>query len=111
MSNRPVNLLLNDIHEAMGRITRYTAGMSFESFKTDEKTIDAVVRNMEIMGEAANRLSDEFQEAHANIEWHKIVGLRNRIVHEYFGIDIDIIWEILKRDLPPLLSNLQRLRG
>ncbi len=111
MSNRPVNLLLNDICEAIERIARYTAGMSFGSFKEDEKTVDAVVRNMEIIGEAAHRLPDEFQEAHSDIEWHKIVGLRNRIVHEYFGIDIDIIWEILRRDLPSLLSNLQRLRG
>ena len=110
MSNRPINMLLDDICEAIERIARYTAGMSFEAFKGDEKTIDAVVRNMEIIGEAANRLPDEFREAHSDIEWHKIVGLRNRIVHEYFGIDIDIIWQILKRDLPSLLSSLQRMR-
>ena len=84
--------------------------MPFEAFTQDEKTIDAVVRNMEVIGEAANRLPDEFKERHSDIEWYKVVGLRNRIVHEYFGIDLEIIWQILQRDLPSLQSSVQSLR-
>jgi uncharacterized protein with HEPN domain len=109
MSKRRVNLLLDDITDAIARIARYTTGMSFEAFAQDEKTIDAVVRNMEIIGEAANRLSDEFKEEHSEIEWYKVVGLRNRIVHEYFGIDLEIIWQILQGDLPSLQASIERI--
>jgi len=111
MSKRPVNLLLDDICEAIDRAARYTAETSFEVFIHDEKTVDAVVRTLEIIGEAANRLPDEFKESHCDIEWHKIVGLRNRIVHEYFGIDLEIVWQILHRDLPCLRASIKRLRS
>jgi len=73
----------------------YTRGMSLEDFSKDQKSIDAVARNFEIMGEAANRLPDEFKESHSEIEWFKIVGLRHRIVHEYFGVDLEITWRIM----------------
>jgi uncharacterized protein with HEPN domain len=111
MSKRPVNLLLDDISEAIERVARYTAGMSFAIFTNDEKTVDAVVRNLEIIGEAANRLPDEFKDGHPEIEWHKVIGLRNRIVRDYFGIDLEIIWQILHRDLPPLQASIQRIRS
>lgn len=83
--------------------------MSFEAFSNDQKTIDAVARNLQIIGEAASRLPDEFKEEHSSLEWHKIVGLGHRIVHEYFGIDIEIIWQILCKDLPALRANLPRI--
>ena len=83
--------------------------MSLENFTKDQKSIDAVARNLEIMGEAANRLPDEFKESHSEIEWFKIVGLRHRIVHEYFGVDLQIIWQILHKDLPELRQSLSRL--
>jgi uncharacterized protein with HEPN domain len=73
----------------------------------DEKTQDAVVRNLEIIGEAANRLPQEFKVRHADIEWPKIVGLRHRIVHDYFGIDLKIIWRIINEDLRVFKSQLQ----
>ena len=111
MPKRPVNLLLDDIGEAIERAMRYTAGMSFAAFAHDEKTVDAVVRNLEIIGEAANRLPDEFKDEHCEIEWHKVVGLRNRIIHDYFGIDLEIIWQILHRDLPSLQVSIRRLRS
>jgi len=106
MSKRHVDLLVNDIREAIKRIENYIEGMSFEDFSQDQKSIDAVVRNLEIMGEAANRLPDEFKESHSDIEWYKIVGLRHRIVHEYFGVDLQIIWRILQKDLPELRRSL-----
>jgi len=74
MSKRPTDLLLNDIRESIDRIEKYTEGMSLEDFSKDRKTIDAVARNLEIMGEAANRLPDEFKEIHSDVEWYKIVG-------------------------------------
>jgi len=83
--------------------------MSFEDFSNDRKSIDAVTRNLEIMGEAANRLPDEFKESHSDVEWHKIVVLRHRIVHEYFGVDLQIIWRIIRKDLPELHRSLSRI--
>jgi len=109
MSKRPTNLLLNDIRESIDRIQEYTEGMSLEDFSKHQMAIDAVTRNLEIMGEAANRLPDEFRESHSDVEWYKIVGLRHRIVHEYFGVDLEIIWQILRKDLPQLRRSLSRL--
>jgi len=110
MSKRPVDLLLDDICQAIDRIKEYTQGLSSEAFSKDQKTIDAVVRNFEIIGEAANRLPDDFKESHSDIEWHKVVGLRHRIVHEYFSVDVQIIWQILRRDLPSLRQKLLPIR-
>ena len=111
MSERTVDLLIEDIWEAIERIERYTSGMPRKSFEEDEKTTDAVVRNLEIIGEAANRLPDSFKDEHSEIEWIKIIGLRHRIVHEYFGVDLAIIWEILQRDLPAFKQQLQDIRS
>jgi uncharacterized protein with HEPN domain len=109
MSNRPIKLLLSDILESIDRVPLYIEGLSFDAFSNDQKSIDAVVRNLEIIGEAANRLPDEFKDKHPEVEWHKVVGLRNRIIHDYFGIDIKIIWQIMHTDLPALRQILSKL--
>ncbi len=111
MSKRPVDLLLDDICEAIDRIEQYISGMSFDVFSKDRKTVDAVVRNLEIIGEASNRLPAGFKNSHSQIEWHKVVGLRHRIVHEYFGIDLQIVWQILQKDLPSLREAISQIRG
>jgi uncharacterized protein with HEPN domain len=107
MSRRTAELLLADIREAIEKIDRYTGGLSLDGFMADEKTQDAVVRNLEIIGEAANRLPQEFKVRRADIEWPKIVGLRHRIVHDYFGIDLKIIWRIINEDLRVFKAQLQ----
>ncbi len=111
MSKRPVDLLLDDICEAIDRIEQYISGMSFDVFSNDRKSVDAVVRNLEIIGEASNRLPADFKNSHSQIEWHKVVGLRHRIVHEYFGIDLQIVWQILQKDLPSLHEAISQIRG
>ncbi len=111
MSKRPINLLLNDICQAIDRIEQYIKNLSFDAFSDDQKSVDAVVRNLEIIGEAASRLPDEFKEKYSEIEWYKVVGLRHRIVHEYFGIDLEIIWQILQKDLPELRQKITRIMG
>jgi uncharacterized protein with HEPN domain len=83
--------------------------MSFEEFLKDSKTIDAVIRNFEIIGEAANRLPDEFKEEYPSIDWHKIRGFRNRIVHDYMGIDFGIVWDIRNSYLPSLIESLKKI--
>ncbi len=109
MSKRPIDLLLNDICQAIDRIEQYIGNLSFDAFSKDQKSVDAVVRNLEIIGEAAIRLPDEFKEKYSEIEWHKVVGLRHRIVHEYFGIDLEIIWQILQKDLPELKQKIMQI--
>ena len=106
MSKRPIDLLLNDICQAIDRIDQYIKNLSFDAFSDDQKSVDAVARNLEIIGEAANRLPVEFKEKYSEIEWYKVVGLRHRIVHEYFGIDLEIIWQILQKDLPELKRKI-----
>ncbi|HPA45375.1 MAG TPA: DUF86 domain-containing protein [bacterium] len=106
MFRRPVTVLIEDILEAVEKIERFTRDMDLGSFLTDDKTSDAVVRNFEIIGEAASRLPGDFRLQHSEIHWRKIIGLCHRIVHEYFGIDLRLVWQISRRDLPELRSAL-----
>ena len=108
-SRRADRLLVDDVIESLRRISEYVESMRKETFLTDQKTIDAVVRNLEIVGEAAARLSHEAKQYGPTIEWSHITGLRNRIVHEYFGVDTEIVWEIVRHDLPLLGESLRRL--
>ncbi len=106
MSRRAPLLLIEDIIDSGNKIIEYTNNLSFNDFTNDSKTIDAVIRNFEIIGEAANRLPENFKEEHSEIDWHRIRGFRNRIVHDYFGIDYAIVWEIKNSFLPNLISKL-----
>jgi uncharacterized protein with HEPN domain len=110
MSKREPSLLVNDIIESGVKILQYTEGMTYESFLEDSKTIDAVIRNFEIIGEAANRLSEAYKEKYPDIDWFKIRGFRNRIVHDYMGIDFGIVWQIREQFLPDLIERLQHLQ-
>ncbi|MGR6087538.1 MAG: HepT-like ribonuclease domain-containing protein [Arcticibacter sp.] len=105
MSKRVPGLLVADMIESAEKIISYTDGFSFEEFINDDKTVDAVIRNFEIIGEAANRLPDEFKTANPQIEWSTLRGFSNRIVHDYFGIDYSIVWNIIKNYLPGLLTS------
>jgi len=110
MSRRGTPLLIEDIWEAVEKIERYVSALNHEAFIKDDKTIDSVARNLEIIGEAANRISKDFRAQHSEIDWPKIIGLRNRIVHDYFNIDVEIVWEIVQKDLPTFKSKLLVVR-
>ncbi|MCK9275027.1 MAG: DUF86 domain-containing protein [Syntrophales bacterium] len=99
---RDPRLYLDDILEAIIQIREYTASIDFESFVRDRKTQDAVVRNLEIIGEAAGRLPEFLKSRALHIEWHKIAGLRNILIHEYFGINLPIVWDIVLNKLDSL---------
>ena len=109
MPRRDPDLLLEDIRSAIVRIESYTRGLKREQFLTDEKTIDAVARNLEIIGEAVRWLPDEFKAQHEGIQWEQIAGLRNRIVHDYFGLDLEIIWQVVQTSLPELREQLDEI--
>jgi len=110
MSKRNPTLLLNDIIESGNFIAEYTKDfLEFEDFISDRKTVDAVIRNFEIIGEAANRLPESFKNKHSSIDWNRLRGFRNRIVHEYFGIDYEIVWQITKHFLPKMILELKQI--
>lgn len=109
MSKRLNHILLVDMLVAIDKIQRYTAGMSLEDFEQDEKTVDAVVHNFAVIGEAANKIDEALKNRHSEVEWHRIIGLRNRIVHEYFGVDTSIIWTIIQKSLPDFKVQIESL--
>jgi uncharacterized protein with HEPN domain len=109
MSKRSDNLLLEDIIEAIDSILEYTSDISIERFLADKKTKDAVVRNFEIIGEAANKLSKGIKESNQPIDWAGLIGFRNVIVHDYFGIDYDVVWNIKTNNLPKLKKDIHHL--
>jgi uncharacterized protein with HEPN domain len=106
---RDAAVLVGDIHDAMDKIGRYVLGMDRDAFLADEKTADAVVRNLEIIGEAAKQMPDEFKTRHATVPWAQMAGLRNRVVHDYAGVDLEIVWEIVKTSLPELRKQLDAM--
>ena len=92
--------------EAMHRIERYIAGKDFEAFISDDMMYYAVVKNIEIIGEAANMLTQNFRDAHQEVPWKLVVGMRNYIVHEYFQVDNTVVWEVVSSDLPMLQKQI-----
>ena len=109
MSKRDWRLFVEDILESIDLIEAYVKDMEFDDFRNDRKTIDAVVRNFEIIGEASRNIPDEIKNRYQNIDWKGMIGLRNRIAHEYFGLDISIIWFILKQELPMLKEKIEMI--
>lgn len=109
MSKREFKLYLQDILDSITKIEEYIEGLSYESFGKDEKTIDAVVRNLEIIGEAARKIPSEFTAQHPDIPWEGMVSVRNKVLHEYFGVDLEILWKTIKEDLSGLKEQIKNL--
>ena len=105
--SREWELYLEDILESCEKILRFTEGLTFEQFTNDERTYDAVVRNLEIIGEAAKHIPDDIRVVLPNIEWRKAAGLRDMLAHAYFGIDNDILWDIVRNKVPELADAVR----
>ncbi len=97
--------------DAIDAISGFVKDMNFELFCRDRKTVDAVVRNLEVIGEAARFLPEEVRQQYPNVPWENIVGMRSVLVHEYFGVDFDILWTTVQNDLPALRTHLQSMLG
>ena len=100
---------LDDILQAIAFIREYVKDMDYKTFEADRKTQDAVVRNLEVIGEAARTVPDEVREEAAEIEWHKIIALRNILIHEYFGVNLKIVWDVIQNKLDSVESTCRRL--
>ena len=106
MSRREWSLFVADMQEAIEKIASYVDAMTFIDFQSDTRTVDAVIHNLLVIGEAARCLPASSKENHPDIDWIAINGLRNRIAHEYFGLSLSVIWEIVQTDLPHLEKQL-----
>ena len=106
---RDDTVYLHPILDGIGSIEEYTKGMSENEFLSNSMAHDAVVRQIEIIGEAARNISDEFRNKHSKIPWGKMTGIRNKIIHEYFNINYAIVWDTVRDDLPSLKKSIKKL--
>jgi uncharacterized protein with HEPN domain len=109
MSKRDARLFLADMLESIEKIERYTASLDFEQFAADDLIVDAVTRNLEIIGEAARQIPGPIRRRYPEIAWRRVVGFRNIVIHEYFAVDLGIVWTIIRKNLPALKHALQNM--
>ncbi len=104
-------IYISHILTAINDIKEFTKGMRKEGFLNNKMAKHAVVRNIEVIGEAGKNLSKEFREKHADIPWKDIIKMRNKVTHFYFGIDYNTVWEVIRRDIPLLEEKLKSIKG
>lgn len=100
---------LADIHATMGKIPAFVAGMTYEQFAADEKTVFAVIRALEIIGEATKKVPQAVRNRHPEIPWKRMAGMRDRVIHGYRGVDLAIVWETATRTIPELIPRIARV--
>jgi len=110
VSGREWRFYINDMMAFASKVIAYTEGMRQQDFIDSGISYDAVLRNLELIGEAAMHVPDAVRQAHSEIPWRMIIATRNRLIHAYLGIDNDIIWSIIQDDIPPLLAALKKLK-
>ena len=109
MSKRDPQLYLRDILDSINKIAKFSQELSYEDFKANDMAIDAIVRNLEIIGEAARNMPAEVKDNNTEIPWEKMVSMRNKILHEYFGVDLEILWKTTQEDLPVLKVQIEKV--
>ena len=107
--SRSWRLFLQDMIESAGKVRRYAEGLSLESFQQDGMAYDAVLRNLEIIGEAAKHIPPEIRDRYPEVDWRGVAGLRDLLAHAYFGLDDNTLWDIIQTKLPDFLSQANRI--
>jgi len=106
---RDPRLYVDDILESLTKIGIYVEGMSFDAFRKDSRTIDAVVRNFEIIGEASKQLPEDLRRKHPDVEWKEMSGMRDKLIHAYFGVNLEVVWKTAKERVPKLRLAVQQV--
>ncbi len=102
-------LYLADIQEACEKVLKYTKGVTYQDFVRDDLIFDAVLRNLEVIGEAAKHISEETRQRYPDIKWRKIAGFRDIVAHEYFGVDEETVWDIVENEIPALVKMVREI--
>ena len=98
-----------DILTSIQEIEEFVEGMNFEDFVKDRKTVNAVIRSLEVMGEAVKKIPLEIREKYQEIPWKYIAGMRDKLIHEYHGVDLEIVWEVVEKEIPPLKPKFEKI--
>lgn len=106
---RDVDLLLGDILDAVHSIQTFTEGLSYEEFRADDLVSSAVVQKFEVIGEAAKNIPKKFREEHSNIPWEEMAGMRDRLIHGYFEVDLELVWKTVQNEIPELQKGIKSL--
>lgn len=109
MSERSIRLYLEDVLNSIAKIEEYVAGLSFEDFRGKAVIVDAVIRNFAIIGEAGRHIPDQMREQNSVVDWKNIVGMRDVVMHEYFGVDLEIVWRTIQKGLPKLKDVVEKM--
>ena len=109
MKKRVLGDYLEDMLTAIAETKSFTSGMGLFDFKTDKKTINAVVRSLEVIGEATKRIPEALRLQYPEIPWKRMAGMRDKLIHQYFGVDLDMVWEVVSSELPPLEPLIQKV--
>jgi len=106
MKKREYRDYLQDIYDAINEVATFIEGMTYEDFLKDKKTINAVIRSIEVIGEASKQLPKAVRDKNPSIPWKKMAGMRNKVIHEYFGVDIEIVWKTVRKQIPALKKKI-----
>ncbi len=107
--SRTLKDYLEDMRNAAKEVLEFTEGMEFDEFSRDRKTVNAVLRSLEVMGEAAKKIPEDVRTKYPEVPWKEIAGMRDKLIHEYHGVDLRIIWKTIREDIPPLLPIFEKL--
>jgi uncharacterized protein with HEPN domain len=109
MTKRSLSLYTKDILDSIEKIEEFIEGMDFDKFQDDDKTSSAVIRKLEIIGEAVKQLPDEIRDSYKKIPWKEMAGMRDKLIHWYFGVDYEIVWNVIKEEIPQLKPILKEI--
>lgn len=100
---------IQDIHDAIRDIKSFVKELDYNKFEKDQKTINAVIRSLEVIGEASKNISEEIKQKYPNVPWRGLAGMRDKLIHEYFGVDTEIIWKVVSEEIPEIESSMAKL--
>jgi uncharacterized protein with HEPN domain len=109
MKRRDYTDYLQDVLDSINDVKSFTEGMSFREFKRDKKTVNAVVRSIEVIGEASKRIPRALKAKHKVVPWRAVAGMRDKLIHEYFGVDMEILWKTAREDIPRLKPLIEEM--